>query len=273
MIYRTPGACSTFWLPLEYYSGLPILRNWRSDVAQTRKATHKKKTGLQPFYYVLGGVALLGVIAIAMTALRNRGGGAALQPVPLEGLNNQEVIARAQGIKLGPDNAPARMLVFSDFMCPACAHFATQIEPQLKTEFIEKGKLQLVFYDFPLGGAHIHSFLAARAARCAGDQNKFWQYHDLLFARLSQWATSQAPPTDQLIEYASDVGIDRGRFSECVKSDKYQDVVSASRLLGDQLGVNSTPTLILNGKRARGEIGLDLNSLRDLLNAELGAGS
>ena len=240
-------------------------------MAQPRRAPQKKKSGLQPFYYVLGGLALLGVIAIAWTALRNRGGGAALQPVPLEGLNNQEVIARAQGIKLGPDNAPAKLLVFSDFMCPYCGQFASVIEPQLKSTYIDTGKLQLVFYDFPLGGAHVHSFLAARAARCAGDQNKFWEYHNTLFGRLSEWGAAASPPVDQFIDLAGAVGADKGAFGECLKSDKYQDVVSASRLLGDQLGVNATPTLILNGKRVRGEIGLDWNALSELIDLEVGS--
>jgi protein-disulfide isomerase len=239
-------------------------------VAQARKAPAKKSGGLQPFYYVLGGLAVLGIAAIAWTAMRNRGGGAALEPVPLEGLNNQDVITRAQGIKLGPDNAPAKLLVFSDFMCPYCGTFATTIEPQLKTEYIDKGKLQLVFYDFPLGGSHVHSFLAARAARCAGDQSKFWEYHNTLFGRLSEWGVSQSPPVDEFVDYAGEVGIDRGAFEGCVKSDKYQDVVSASRLLGDQLGVNATPTLILNGKRVRGEIGLDWSALKELLDVETG---
>jgi protein-disulfide isomerase len=239
-------------------------------VAQSRKAAAtKKKSGLQPFYYVLGGLLLLGVVAIAVNVVRSRGGGAALEPVPLAGLDTQELIAKAQGIEMGAP-APAKLLVFSDFMCPACQSFAGQIEPQLKAEFIDKGRLQLVFYDFPLGGSHVHSFLAARAARCAGDQNKFWEYHNTLFGALSSWATSSSPPVDQFIDYAGNVGINKGQFSSCLKSDKYQDVVSASRMLGDQLGVGATPTLILNGKRVRGEIGLDWNLLRDLLNAELG---
>ena len=240
-------------------------------MAQPRRAVAKKKSGLQPFYYVLGGLAVLGIVAIAWTALRNRGGGAALEPVPLEGLNNQEVITRAQGVKLGQENAPAKMLIFSDFMCPYCGTFATTIEPQLKSEFIDKGKLQLVFYDFPLGGSHVHSFLAARAARCAGDQNKFWDYHNTLFGRLSDWGVAPNPPVKEFVNYAGELGMDRGQFEECVKSEKYQDVVSASRLLGDQLGVNATPTLILNGKRVRGEIGLDWNALSELINLEVGA--
>lgn len=239
-------------------------------MAQARKAANQKKPGLQPFYYVLGGLAVLGIIAIALTAVRSRGGGAALQPVPLEGLNNEELISRAQGIKLGPDNAPAKLLVFSDFMCPYCGAFAMQIEPQLKSEFIDKGKLQLVFYDFPLGGAHVHSFLAARAARCAGDQDKFWDYHNLLFNRLSEWGGAQNPPVNQFISFAEQMGLDKDQFSSCLKSDKFQDVVSASRMLGDQLGVNATPTLILNGKRVRAEIGLDWSALKELINAEPG---
>jgi protein-disulfide isomerase len=240
-------------------------------VAQSRKASAtKKKSGLQPFYYVLGGLLLLGVIAIGVNMIRSGGGGAALEPVPLEGLNNQQIVDRAQGIKLGPDSAPAKLLVFSDFMCPYCGQFAAQIEPQLKSEFIDKGKLQLVFYDFPLGGAHVHSFLAARAARCAGDQNKFWEYHNTLFGSLQTWGTSQSPPIGDFEDIAGTVGINQAQFSECLRSDKYQDVVSAGRMLGDQLGVNATPTLILNSKRVRGEIGLDWNSLRDLINAEIG---
>ena len=230
----------------------------------------KKSSGTKPFYYVLGGLAALGVLAIAFTVIRSRGGGAALEPVPVEGLNNQQLVEKAQGVKLGPDNAPVKMLVFSDFMCPYCGNFAAQIEPQLKTEFIQAGKLQLVFYDFPLGGNHVHSFLAARAARCAGEQNKFWEYHDLLFGRLQDWGTSQSPPVSQFVGFADDLGLNRGDLESCIKSDKYQDVVSASRQLGDALGVNSTPTLIVNGKRVRAQIGLDMPALRELINVEAG---
>ena len=91
-----------------------------------------------------------------------------------------------------------------------------------------------------------------------------------MFGSLQNWGTAQNPPINEFEGIAETIGIDKGQFSACLKSDKYQDVVSASRLLGDQLGVNATPTLILNGKRVRGEIGLDWNSLRDLINAELG---
>ena len=130
--------------------------------------------------------------------------------------------------------------------------------------------MQFVYYDFPLGGAHVHSFLAARAARCAGDQDRFWDYHNLLFNRLSDWGTAQNPPVNQFVSFAEQLGLDKDQFSSCLKSDKYQDVVSASRMLGDQLGVNATPTLILNGKRVRAEIGLDWSALKELISAEPG---
>ena len=240
-------------------------------MAQSRKATKAtKKSGVQPFYYVLGGLAAVGIIAIAFTVLRSRGGGAALEPVPLEGVSNEQLVQTAQGVKLGQDNAPVKMLVFSDFMCPYCGTFAAQIEPQLKRDFIDRGTLQLVFYDFPLGGNHVHSFLAARAARCAGDQNKFWEYHDLLFGRLSQWGSATSPPVDRFVEYGAELGLDRDQLEACIKSDKYQDVVSASRMLGDALGVNATPTLIVNSKRVRSNIGLDYAALSELINAEAG---
>ena len=78
------------------------------------------------------------------------------------------------------------------------------------------------------------------------------------------------PPVNQVVSFAEQLGLDKDQFSSCLKSDKYQDVVSASRMLGDQLGVNATPTLILNGKRVRAEIGLDWSALKELISAEPG---
>lgn len=234
-------------------------------MAQNRKA--KPVKAAKKFYWVLGLVAIAGIVALAMIVVRGRTGAAAMEPVAVEGvLDPQGLVERAQGVSVGPDDAPVKMLVFSDFQCPYCGTFALQVEPVLKQEFVAPGKLQIVYYDFPLGGSHRFSFLASRAARCAGDQDKFWEFHDILFARQSDWSFDANPPVNKFIDLGREVGITGNDFEKCVKSDKYQDVVSANRALGERLQVNATPTLFMNGRKVPSEMGLDVSALRDLIN-------
>lgn len=238
-------------------------------MAQNRKA--KPDAGTKKFYWILGVVGILGLILIATVVVRGRTGAAAMEPVAVEGAQDpQALVAQAQGVSVGPENAPVKMLVFSDFQCPYCGTFALQVEPVLKEEFVTPGKLQIVYYDFPLGGSHRFSFLASRAARCAGDQNKFWEYHNLLFARQSDWSFEANPPVKMFVEFGTEVGVSGSEFEKCVKSDKYQDVVSANRTLGERLLVNATPTLFVNGRKLPPEIGLDVPALRDLINSTAG---
>lgn len=238
-------------------------------MAQNRKA--KPVKAANKFYWVLGLVAVAGLIAIGVIVARGRTGSAAMEPVAIEGAQDpQALVAQAQGVSVGPENAPVKMLVFSDFQCPYCGSFALQVEPVLKEEFVAPGKLQIVYYDFPLGGSHRFSFLASRAARCAGDQNKFWEYHNLLFARQSDWSFEANPPVKMFTEFGTEVGLERAEFEKCLKSDKYQDVVSANRTLGERLLVNATPTLFVNGRKLPSEIGLDIPALRDLINQTAG---
>ncbi|MGQ0814755.1 MAG: DsbA family protein [Gemmatimonadota bacterium] len=236
-------------------------------MAQTRKA--KPASKLKNFYWLLGGLGVLGVAAIAWAVMRQ--GSAALEPVVVEGADDpQALVEKAKGVPIGKDDAPVKLLVFSDFQCPYCGTFALQIEPALVTEFVTPGKLQIVYYDFPLGGAHKYSFLASRAARCAGDQNKFWEYHNILFARQPDWSFDENPPIGKLLDLGAEVGVDRDLLESCVRSDKHQDVVSANRLLGDRLLVNATPTLFLNGRKVPSDMGLEIAGLRNLINSAAG---
>ena len=217
--------------------------------SKARKAAQKRGSNMKSFYYVLGGIALLGLAAIAWAALKPTQ--AATEPIQLseEQLkNSQTLVQAAQPISLGQETAPVRILVFSDFTCPACRHFATNVEPNLKSEFVSTGKVELKYYDFPLGGTSEHkwSFLAARAARCANDQKKFWEFHDALFRNQSTWAYSSKSPADSFEKYMTEVGGDANAFKTCLNSDKHADVVSATHALGQSLGVGGTPTLFMN---------------------------
>ncbi|MGH7477417.1 MAG: DsbA family protein [Longimicrobiales bacterium] len=218
-------------------------------MARTNPKAVKRHGGVQPFYLVLGAVALAGVAAIAYAAVGRNGGDMAAEPVDMTALTNpRDIYAMAEPVVIGPTDAPNKLVVFSDFMCPGCQAWAQRIEPLLKERYADPGVLQIAYYDFPLGGSHVHSFLAARAARCAQDQGRFWEYHDLLFARQRDWSFVRAPASD-FVDYAADLGLDRNSFETCLRSDRHAELVTASRVLGDQLGVNSTPTVLINGKR------------------------
>lgn len=237
-------------------------------MAAKRNATGGS-SNLRVFYAILAILAVGGGGWITYSVV-TRGGGAALEPVELTGIDNpQALLAQAQGVSVGPATARVQVLVFSDFTCPACRSFTGVVEPQLKAEFVETGKVRFVYYDFPLGGpAHVHGFLAARAARCAQDQDKFWEYHDLLFARQAEWAQARRPPVGELVDYAELLSLDTRAFESCVQSDRHADVVTANRVLGERLGVPATPTVFI-GSRSLTDW-YDYGAVRAAIQRELG---
>lgn len=236
------------------------------------KAKKARGSGPQTFYWILAIVAVLGVGAIALATM---GGDSNMVTEPLELSDIPDASAlleRARGIAVGPDTAPIKVLVFSDFQCPGCKHWALNVEQPLKADLIASGQAQLVYYDFPLAN-HPHSFVVSRAARCAGDQEKFWEYHDLAFAQQENWSYSQSTPTDQLIEYARTLGLDVGQFTQCLQSDAHAETVTANQMLGTQLGVRATPTIFVNGRQLQQWQEYDAAKTEILRNTGVAAGS
>jgi protein-disulfide isomerase len=243
-------------------------------VPQTKRAAAKRPTrasNLRTFYLIL---ALVGVAGIGWItySLVGGGGSAVVDPIQLTGLEDpQALFDAAKGVTLGEANAPVQVLVFSDFTCPACKVWSTRVEPELKKEFVETGKVKLVYYDFPLGrgAGHDHGFIAARAARCAADQNKFWELHDVLFARQSEWTFERSTPLEKFAQYAREVGLDEKNFEACLNSDLHAKVVTANRMLGDNLSVPGTPTVYV-GSRPVGQWS-DYAAVREAVQRELGS--
>jgi protein-disulfide isomerase len=143
----------------------------------------------------------------------------------------------------GPAAAPVTIVEFSDFQCPFCQSVA----PTLK-EVREKygDEVRVVWKDFPLTQIHPEAFKAAEAAHCAADQGKFWEYHDRLFAN------QQALQPERLKSYAADMGLDTAAFNSCLDSSKHGSRVSEGVAQGSRLGVNSTPTVYINGRMLSG---------------------
>jgi protein-disulfide isomerase len=221
-----------------------VAKRQPSPRGRTGGAPPTKRSSLTPFYAILGLVALVGVgVLIYQTLGRAQ---PAMEPVPVT--MDPAELQRAPGIAAGPEDAPVVIYEFADYQCPGCAQFATFVQPLIKERFVDPGTVRYVFYDFPLTQIHPHAFLAARAGRCADDQDRFWEYHDLLFARQSRWSP-QRNATDTFIGYAEEVGLDRRAFEECLRSDRHALEVTQNMRLGESLGVQGTPTLFINGKR------------------------
>jgi protein-disulfide isomerase len=142
------------------------------------------------------------------------------------------------GFARGPDTAKITIVEFTDFQCPFCKG----VVPTLK-ELITKysDQVRWVFRDYPIVGLHPDAPLVHEAARCAGEQNKFWLYHDLAFER------APAATPENLRAYAAEVGADAAAFSQCLDSHKYRAAIAADIETGSKLGVTGTPTFFING--------------------------
>lgn len=140
---------------------------------------------------------------------------------------------------LGPDEAPIVLIEFSDFNCPFCRRWHVETLPALQAAYPDQ--IRLVYRDLPVVGGGQVGFEAAQAAHCAGDQDAYWQYHDLLFTG------SLGLSRPSYLEYAERLGLDRAAFTACLDDGRYAETVLADRAYALQLGVNSTPTFFLNG--------------------------
>lgn len=154
-----------------------------------------------------------------------------------------EVSLAATDPAIGSAGAPVTIVEFSDFQCPFCRNVA----PTLKRVRETYGdKVRIVWKDFPLTQIHPEAFKAGEAAHCAGEQGKYWEYHDRLFEN------QQALQATDLKKYAADLGLDTTAFNACVDSAKYGERVRAGVEQGTKLGVNSTPTIYVNGRLLSG---------------------
>ena len=197
---------------------------------------------MKNFYIILGIVALVG---IAVVTVIMRGGSGASEPVDLGELADRELVELARGEVYGNPSAPITIMEFGDYQCPSCRIFAQTVKPQIDLAYIQSGQARLVFHDFPLPQFQ-HSFLAARAVRCGGEQGRYFEYHDAVFRTQNDWAVMQSV-AGHFRDLAAELGLDTDAFASCLNSDKYADVVTANLTMGQMLGVAGTPAVFVHG--------------------------
>lgn len=145
----------------------------------------------------------------------------------------------------GSKDAPVTVVEFTDYQCPFCARYFADTMPQVEENYVDTGKVRYLTRDFPLP-FHGNAQAAAQAARCAGDQGKYWEMHDALFDNQGEW--SDVDPRESFVSYASTLGLDSNSFTDCLDSEKYKEAVEEDLALAQQLGVGGTPGFFINGK-------------------------
>jgi protein-disulfide isomerase len=157
----------------------------------------------------------------------------------------------ADGAAMGDPEAPVRIEVYSDFQCSACLIFAKDIEPQIAETYVPTGQVYLVYRQFPFLDDRVpgnESKQAANASMCAAEQDRFWDYHDILFANLR--GTNQGSFTDKrLIAFAEALNLNMDTFEECFRANRYATEINTDLAEGRAANVQGTPSVFVNGQQ------------------------
>lgn len=165
----------------------------------------------------------------------------------IENANTPQNLTGDSAFTRGKKGAKVTIVEFADFQCPACAI----VSPTVKQIVSEYGDgIYYIFQHFPLI-IHQNAIIAAKVAEAAGEQGKFWEMQDKLFENQSQWSQS-ASPMNIFAVYGENLGLNIEQFKKSMESDKFLEKINTDRNYGNSLGVNSTPTFFINGKKLNG---------------------
>ncbi len=197
---------------------------------------------------IISGAALV-FVAVWMLAKFRPGEGAVVEFIqpPL----NPRPMANANA--MGDPNAPVVFQDFSDFGCGYCAKFAQDTAEKIVETYVASGQVYFVFHSVGSLLGHPASVITAEAAYCAGDQNKFWEFHDLIFA--NQAPLYRDPNLDvekMMMAFAEALELDVGAFETCLDTGKYRDQVTQDEIDARRAGIDSTPSFLINGTKIVG---------------------
>ncbi len=147
----------------------------------------------------------------------------------------------------GDSGATVVIVEYADFECPYCGQYEHETFPQLSKDYIQTGKVKYFYRDLPLP-MHAHAMGAARAARCAGEQGKYWEMHDSLFAKQNAIREADMPGR------AQELGLDAAKFAECLSSDRHTEEIKQSAAEAQKIGIGGTPTFFIGKVDANGDV-------------------
>lgn len=140
----------------------------------------------------------------------------------------------------GDSNAKVAVIEFGDYQCPYCEQFYTQDELSIKSNYVDKSKVQFAFKDFPLTSIHQYAQIGSEAAWCAGEQSKYWEMHNILYEH-----TAGTNDATAIKGFAQTIGLNTDQFSSCLDAKKYDDKIAANTTDGNTVGVQGTPSILI----------------------------
>ena len=247
-------------------------RRDRYDAARDQRRARSAASGTSSWMttrnLTLGAIGI-GVLLVAVLAISQLGGsssGAGLKDPAIEypaGIQD--------GSALGSASAPVTLEVWGDFQCPICARNSLDVEPSLVNSYVIPGKLRIVHHEIDiLGRGDDESRVPAIGAVCANDQGLYWPYAHWVYGN-QQGENQGGFKRDRLVQIAAAAGLDTAKFTACLDSQPAADAFNATQAQGQQLGINQTPTMFLNGTKYVG-----LKTVSDwgaLIDAELAKAS
>jgi len=158
-------------------------------------------------------------------------------------INIETFLANGSPI-LGNPNAPVTLVEFGDYQCKFCNVFFHSTEDNILKNYVETGKVRMIFKDFNIIGPD--SISASHGAHCANDQGLFWEYHDILYSNWTGenngWASSE-----NLVKFAQEIGLDMDKWSECITNGSHSQTILASNEDAKTLGITGTPAFFVIG--------------------------
>lgn len=206
---------------------------------------------MKGFYYVLGGLVVVGAGVIGYQVMGPRN-----VSIPANVIVSPADTAGWHGYIIGSDTAPVTIVEYADFQCPACGEFDTVQWPEVYDKLVRTGKLRWIFKDYPIDQLHSNARLAAHAAACADDQGKFWQMKERIYAYQARWEFGGGQ-YGKFRDYVKEVGGDPSSWDACMKAATHAGRIQATQQEGALLGVNSTPSFLINGRIYPGVQGSD----------------
>jgi len=224
----------------------------RKNEARVKLKEKRRRDETRQRYIWIGIISILAIAIVAVLILVNN------KPVgeirPAAAMDRPQVNRNS----MGDPNAPVKVEEFSDFQCPYCRLFFEEGEKNIVDNYVKTGKAYFTYSSFSIldpSTTSGESKDAAQAAYCAADQNKFWEFHDLLFTNQNGENIGDFT-SKRLTAFAETLGLDAGAFKSCLSGNKYKQQVFDDLARGRSLGVKATPSFIVNGTLVEGYVGL-----------------
>jgi protein-disulfide isomerase len=235
------------------------------DRKTDRKAADRRPSNAKPQarraklpFIIIGAVLVAAVVAVAWYLSASKRAGAVA--TGKQGANPAHAV--------GSESAPVVLEEFGDFQCPPCGQMFPEVE-KIRQDYGDR--LRFVFREFPLVRVHPNALLAAHAAEAAGLQNKFWEMQRALFDNQRTWSPAQ-DPSATFESYAQQIGLDVERYRRDMSGGEKSPMdarVVADRERGESLGVESTPTFFVNGRKLTPAQSVSGKNLREEIDREL----